>query len=132
MDFVMPQTGVHGETYAYCYLRRLGYIFIARNYMPSHAKGELDLLGFDAHTRAVVEVRMRLARKDLPALPEMSITNEKHEVLVRTAHHFLRKRHIQKCPLRSDVVAIENAPGQPPVVRLHKAALSPEVPPRFR
>jgi putative endonuclease len=132
MDFVMLQTGVRGETYAYWYLRRLGYIFIARNYMPSHAKGELDLIGFDADTLAVVEVRTRRARKDLPALPEMSFTNEKHEVLVRTEHYFLRKRHIQKCPLRSDVVAIENTPGQPPVVRLHKAALRPEVPPRFR
>src|ERR1700757_233221 len=70
--------------------------------------------------------------KTPPALPEMSITNEKHEVLVRAAHYFLRKRHIQKCPLRFDVVAIENTPGQPPVVRLHKAAFSPEVPPRFR
>jgi Holliday junction resolvase-like predicted endonuclease len=107
------QTGVRGETY-YWDLRRLGYIFIARNYMPWHAKGELDLIGFDADTLAVVEVRTRLARKDLPALPEMSITNEKHEVLVRTAHYLLRKRHIEKCPLRFDVVAIENTPGQPP------------------
>lgn len=126
------QIGVRGETYAYWYLRRLGYIFIARNYMPSHAKGELDLVGFDGDTLAVVEVRTRLARKDLAALPEMSITKEKHEVLVRTAHYFLQERHIQKCPLRFDVVAIENTPGQPPVVRLHKAALSPEVTPRFR
>lgn len=125
------QIGVRGETYAYWYLRRLGYIFIARNYMPSHAKGELDLIGFDGDTLAFVEVRTRLARKDLPALPEMSITKEKHEVLVRTAHYFLRERHIQQCPLRFDVVAIENTPGNPPVVRLHKAALSPEVTPRF-
>ena len=35
------RTGVRGETYAYWYLRRLGYIFIARNYAPSHAKGEI-------------------------------------------------------------------------------------------
>jgi putative endonuclease len=126
------QIGVRGEMYAYWYLRRLVYIFIARNYMPSRAKGELDLVGYDSDTLAVVEVRTRLARKDLPSLPEMSITNEKHEVLVRTAHYFLRERRIQKCPLRFDVVAIENTPGQPPVVRLHKAALSPEVQPRFQ
>jgi hypothetical protein len=41
------QTGVRGEPYAFWYLRRLGYVFIARNYMPEHAKGELDLIGFD-------------------------------------------------------------------------------------
>ena len=77
----MPQTGVRGETYAYCYLRRLGYIFIARNYMPSHAKGELDLLGFDADTLAVVEVRTRLARKD----PSRLAGNEHYEREARSA-----------------------------------------------
>jgi Holliday junction resolvase-like predicted endonuclease len=49
---------------------------------------------------------------------------------VRTAHYFLRERRIQQCPLRFDVVAIEDKPGQPPTVRLHKAALSPELPRR--
>ncbi len=120
------QTGMRGETYAYWYLRRLGYIFIARNYLPSRAKGELDLVGFDGDTLAIVEVRTRFAEKDKPALPEMSITADKHEILVRTARYFLRERHIDECPVRFDVVGIDNAPGQPPVVRLHKAALSPE------
>src|SRR6202007_2723345 len=75
------QIGVRGEAYAYCYLRRLGYIFIARNYMPSHAKGELDLLGFDADTLAVVEVRTRLARKD----PSRLAGNEHYEREARSA-----------------------------------------------
>ncbi len=119
------QTGVRGETYAYWYLRRLGYIFIARNYMPEHAKGELDLIGFDGDTLAFVEVRTRLAVKGKFGLPELSITQEKHETLIRTAHYFLRERHLKECPLRFDVVAIDNTPGQPPVVRLHKSALSP-------
>jgi putative endonuclease len=119
--------GVRGETYAYWYLRRLGYVFIARNYMPAHAKGELDLIGFDGDTLAFVEVRTRVAVKGKTALPELSITKEKHEVLVRTAHYFLRERHLKQCPLRFDVVAIDNTPGQPPVVRLHKSALSPVV-----
>jgi len=121
------QTGVRGETYAYWYLRRLGYVFIARNYMPEHAKGELDLIGFDGDTLAFVEVRTRLAVKGKSGLPELSITPEKHETLIRTAHYFLRERHLKECPLRFDVVAIDNTPGQPPVVRLHKSALSPVV-----
>jgi Holliday junction resolvase-like predicted endonuclease len=54
-----PPTGVRGETYAYWYLRRLGYIFVARNYMPEHGKGELDLIGFEGDTLAFVEVRTR-------------------------------------------------------------------------
>jgi putative endonuclease len=119
------RTGVRGETYAYWYLRRLGYIFIARNYAPARAKGEIDLIGFDGETLSFVEVRTRLVVKGKAALPELSITREKHEVLVRTAHYFLRERHLKECPVRFDVVAIDNTPGQAPVVRLHKAALSP-------
>ncbi len=64
------QTGMRGETYAYCYLRRFGYIFIAHDYMPSRVKGELDLVGFDGDTLAIVEVRTRLAEKDNPHYPK--------------------------------------------------------------
>ena len=117
--------GVRGETYAYWYLRRLGYVFIARNFTPSRAKGELDLIGYDGDTLAIVEVRTRLAVPGKPALPELSIGKEKHDVLVRTAEYFLRERHISPCPVRFDVVAIDNHPGQAPTVRLHKAALRP-------
>jgi putative endonuclease len=124
--------GVSGELYAYWYLRRLGYIFIARNYSPLRAKGELDLVGFDGGTLVIVEVRTREVLEDQPAQPELSITKEKHEVLLRTAHYFLHERHIRDCPLRFDVVAIDNKRGKPPIVRLHKAALSPQFPMYFQ
>jgi len=51
------RTGVRGETYAYWYLRRNGYVFVARNYTPRGIKGELDLVGYDGKTLAFVEVR---------------------------------------------------------------------------
>jgi putative endonuclease len=105
---VALRVGVKGETYAYWYLRSLGYVFIARNHEPSHAKGELDLVGFDGETLAFVEVRTRELASGKTALPELSITRGKHKVL-----------------LRFDVVAIDNSPGRLPVVRLHKDALSP-------
>jgi len=119
------RVGVRGETYAYWYLRRQGYVFIAKNYEPAREKGELDLVGFDGDTLAFVEVRTRAVVKGKVALPELSIGKEKHQVLVRTARAFLRERHVKKCPVRFDVVAIDNTPGKPPVVRLHKDALSP-------
>lgn len=119
------RVGVRGETYAYWYLRRHGYVFIAKNYEPAREKGELDLVGFDGDTLAFVEVRTRATSKGKIALPELSITREKHQVLVRTAHAFLRERHVKKCAVRFDVVAIDNTPGKPPVVRLRKDALSP-------
>jgi hypothetical protein len=44
------QLGVRGERCAYWYLRRLGYISLPGNYIPSSAKGELDLIGYDGET----------------------------------------------------------------------------------
>jgi hypothetical protein len=71
------RTGVRGETYAYWYLRKQGYIFVARNHTPRGIKGEIDLVGYNGKTLAFVEVRTRTIREDLPTLPELSITREK-------------------------------------------------------
>jgi putative endonuclease len=120
------RTGVRGETYAYWYLRRHGYVFVARNYMPRGAKGEIDLVGYDGATLAFVEVRTRTESEERAALPELSITRDKQDVLVRTAQRFLAERHVGDCPCRFDVLAIDNRPGQAPVVRLHKDAFSPQ------
>ena len=121
------RTGVRGETYAYWYLRKHGYVFVARNYTPRGARGEIDLVGFDGKILAFVEVRTRTVREDLPGLPELSVTREKQRVVVRTAQRFLAERHVGDCACRFDVLAIDNFPGQPPVVRLHKDAFSPQM-----
>jgi hypothetical protein len=41
------RTGVRGETYAYWYLRRHGYILVARNFTSPGIKGEIDMVGYD-------------------------------------------------------------------------------------
>ena len=51
------RTGVRGETYAYWYLRRHGYILVARNYTFPGFKGEIDMVGYDGSVLAFVEVR---------------------------------------------------------------------------
>jgi len=121
------QRGVRGETFAYWYLRRHGYVFVARSYMPREVKGEIDLIGCDGETLAFVEVRMRTAREDQAALPELRVTAEKQHLVGRTARRFLIERHMKECPVRFDVVAIEEFPGQSPVVRLHKNAFNPRM-----
>src|SRR2546429_10004168 len=77
-------TGVRGETYAYWYLRRQGYVFVAKNYISRGIKGELDRVGYDGKTLAFVEVRTRTVKEDAAALPELSVTREKRRVVVRT------------------------------------------------
>ena len=122
------RTGVRGEIFAYWYLRKLGYVFVARNYTPrGGAKGEVDLIGYDGETLAFVEVRTRTIGENLTALPELSATAAKQHVVARTAQRFLAERHVKNIPLRFDVLAIDNIPGSPPEVRLHKDAFSPQM-----
>src|SRR2546423_2016270 len=121
------RAGMRGESHAYWYLRRHGYVFVARNYMPRGAKGEIDLVGYDGATLAFVEVRTRTVREELTALPELSVTTDKQRVLVRTAQRFLAERHVGNCPCRFDVLAIDNYPGESPQIRLHKDAFSPQL-----
>src|SRR5271163_3933514 len=64
------RTGVRGETYAYWYLRRHGYILVARNYTAPGIKGEIDMVGYDGQTLAFVEVKTRTIV--VPARPSQS------------------------------------------------------------
>jgi len=109
------------------YLRRQGYVFIAKNYMPQGVKGELDLVGYDGETIAFVGIRTRTVREDISGLPELSVSHPKQSVLVRTAQR-LADRHLNDCPTRFDVLAIDNIPGRPPEIKLHKDAFSPQLP----
>jgi putative endonuclease len=122
---IRHRTGVRGETYAYWYLRRHGYVLIARNYMAPGVKGEIDLVGYDGPVLAFIEVKTRRADHPGDALPEENVTATKHRALGRMARHFLRDRRLKDVPWRFDVLAIENRPGVPPVVRLHRDAFPP-------
>jgi putative endonuclease len=129
-----PQTGIGGETYAYCYLRRHGYVLVARNFTSPGIKGEIDMVGYDGQTRAFVEVKTctvvdparspQSSSRPAPLTPEEAVNWEKRRNLSRMARQFLRARHIETAPCRFDVLAIETRPGQKPVVRLHKGTFN--------
>src|SRR6267154_5266556 len=67
------RTGVRGETYAYWYLRRNGYVMIARNFTYRGMKGEIDLVGYDGSTVAFVEVKTRTASRGAYGSPEEAV-----------------------------------------------------------
>jgi Holliday junction resolvase-like predicted endonuclease len=81
--------------------------FVARNYMPQGAKGELDLVGYDGETIAFVEIRTRTVLEDISG-PALSVSYVKQLVRGRTAQRFLANRHQHDCPTRLDVLAIDN------------------------
>jgi putative endonuclease len=118
------RTGIRGETYAYWYLRRHGYVMIARNFTSRGTKGEIDLVGYDGKTVAFVEVKTRTVAGGGFGSPEDAVTPEKQRHLSRVAQQFLREYHVQGVPHRFDVLAIEARPGKRPMVRLHKGAFA--------
>jgi putative endonuclease len=118
------RTGVRGETYAYWYLRRHGYVVVARNYMRAGVKGEIDLVGYDGPVLAFVEVKTRAASDRKQPSPEDAVNDEKRRNLARMARQFLRARRIDSPSYRFDVLAIETRPGARPEVRLHKGAFA--------
>jgi putative endonuclease len=118
------RTGVRGETYAYWFLRRNGYVMIARNFTYRGVKGEIDLVGYDGATLAFVEVKTRTSSRSEFGSPEDAVTAEKQRHLSRMARQFVREYRATRAPFRFDILAIEALPGQRPIVRLHKGAFA--------
>jgi putative endonuclease len=124
------RTSVRGETYAYGYRRRQGYVLVARNFTSPGRKGEIDMVGYDGPVLAFVEVktRTRLDEDDerlaLQATPEAAVNIEKRRNISRVARRFLRACHIESTECRFDVLAIETRAGEKRSVRLHKGAFN--------
>jgi len=95
--------GRRGEEDAYFYLRRRGYVFIARNYRSPHHRGELDLIGWDHDVLCFIEVKTRTSHDVKPA--EAAVDREKQRDLTTVAREFLR-RMPPSCQWRFDVIAV--------------------------
>lgn len=118
------RTGIRGETFAYWYLRRHGYVFVARNYRIPDDKGEIDLVGYDGSILAFVEVKTRSGTEEHPGQPEEAVTSGKRHHLERMARRFLVERRVRDVSWRFDLVAIESRAGRAPQVRLYKNAFA--------
>ncbi len=116
--------GVRGETFAYWYLRRHGYVMVCRNFRSAGLKGEIDLVGFDGTTLAFIEVKTRTSKLGSSSLPEDAITADKRRFLARMARRFLAERGLTGINWRFDVLAIESLAGKRPLIRLHKGAFT--------
>ena len=96
-------TGRRGEDDAYFYLRRLGYVMVARNWRSPRHRGELDLVGWDGDVLCFIEVKTRTTRDIKPA--EAAVDEEKRRDLGAVARDF--RRRVPGAPaLRFDVVSV--------------------------
>lgn len=116
------RTGRRGEEEVYFYLRRLGYIMVARNFRSPRRRGEIDLIGWDGDVLCFVEVKTRTSHAVKPA--EAAVDRDKQRDLAAVARDYLRHAP-PSCQWRFDVVTVyyERQACQPQI-ELFKNAFS--------
>ncbi|MGH9529014.1 MAG: YraN family protein [Terriglobales bacterium] len=82
------KTGHRGEEDAYFYLRRLGYVMVARNFRSPRKHGEIDMVGWHKDVLCFIEVKTRTSRDVKPA--ETAVDRHKWRQLSATAREYLR------------------------------------------
>ncbi len=104
-------TGLEGEDAAYFFLRRKGYIVVARRWSPGHQPGDIDLIAWDGTLLCIVEVKTRTAHDIAPA--QSSVDYTKRRMLRRLARQYMRQLPQTTAPqVRFDVVSVYLVPGQ--------------------
>lgn len=97
------KTGRRGEEDAYFYLRKLGYVVVARNFRSPRCHGEIDLIGWDQDVLCFIEVKTRTSRLVKPA--EAAVDRYKRREVAETAREYLR-RLPPECQWRFDIVSV--------------------------
>lgn len=116
--------GRKGEALACRHLRKRRYRVLARNVRTARGEADIVALAPDRRTIVVVEVKARTRSANLPSTGERAISAEKKRRLIAVAQEIARRRRWQDRPLRIDVVAIDQAVGQRPVIRHHERAVT--------
>ena len=95
--------GRRGEEDAYFYLRRQGYVIVARNFRSPRRRGEIDLIGWDEDVLCFIEVKTRTSRDVKPA--EAAVDRHKRREVAEVAREYLRKLP-PSCQWRFDIVSV--------------------------
>jgi len=100
--------GEEGEQAAACFLRRLGWEILDRNWR--HGPLELDLVCREGDTLVFVEVKTRAVGGLTPACE--ALTPTKRERLIRAARQWLAAHNAWTQPCRFDLAAVSSWGGQ--------------------
>jgi putative endonuclease len=106
------RTGRRGEEAAYFYLRKKGYVMVARNFRTARHRGEIDLIGWvkdrGEDVLCFIEVKTRTTRDVKPA--HAAVDRKKRRdlrVVIRDYLHSLPRRQFPAPPpWRFDVVTV--------------------------
>ena len=105
------ETGIEGEDAAFFYLRRKGYIVVARRWSSGSVPGDLDLIAWHGPMLCFIEVKTRSAHDIAPA--EARVDSHKRHILRRLARQYVRQLpHETAPPVRFDVLSVYLVPGE--------------------
>jgi putative endonuclease len=110
--------GRRGEDLAHRFLRKQGFVIVARNYRLASGEAEADLIAREGEDLVIVEVKTRASNDYGP--PERAIGPDKQRHLIRVAREYARKTNTPWEQVRFDVVAIVLGPR--PEISLIRAA----------
>lgn len=110
--------GQRGEDLAHRYLRRQGYVIVARNFRTRSGSGEVDLVGWDGEALAFIEVKTRSSDEVGP--PDRAVDRDKQSRLRIAAGDYARRADIGIEKARFDIVSI--VLREPPEITLRKDA----------
>lgn len=113
--------GRRGEDLAHRFLRRSGYVIVARNYRLASGDAEADLIAWDGPMLAIVEVKSRESEEF--GAPDRAIDEKKRRNLLKVAREYSKKRGVEWDAVRIDLVTV--VLSDPPKVTLARGALSP-------
>ena len=94
--------GQRGEDAAAKFLRKLGYIIVARGHRDRI--GEIDLVAVDGRTVVFIEVKTRTSQD--AGHPAEAVDDDKQRRLTRLALAYMKRHDLLECSARFDVVAI--------------------------
>lgn len=117
------RTGRRGEEDAYFYLRRRGYVMVARNFRSPRHHGEIDLIGWEKDVLCFIEVKTRTTRDVKPA--EAAVDRKKRHDLRKVIREYVRT--LPELPQwRFDVLTVqyEDDPRHPSFELFQNAGLS--------
>jgi putative endonuclease len=104
-------TGMDGEDAAFFYLRRKGYVVVARRWSSGDLPGDIDLIAWQGALLCMVEVKTRTAHDMSPA--EVSVDWHKRNILRKLARQYARQLPQETQPqVRFDVISVYLLPGK--------------------
>ena len=95
-DVSRYRTGQRGEEEGYFYLRRRGYVMVAKNFRSPRHHGEIDLIGWHKDVLCFIEVKTRTTHDVKPA--EAAVDREKRRALRKVIRDYLQSLPVRQFP----------------------------------